>query len=112
MIALFWIAAGLLTGALAHGARWGQTERGFAPRGAWAAMLGLGAAGAVAGGLIGAFLAGRPMSLGLALTFGALASAGAPWVLARLPRPAREAGAFPPEAASIAPLHPDREGLG
>ena len=82
VLSLCWIVLGVISGALANGARWGLCARGFAGRRATLGTLGIGAAAALLFGWLGAFVFGRPFGTPTALWGGILAAVLVPWLLA------------------------------
>lgn len=81
-LSLFWIILGVVLGALANGARWGLSARGFAGWPATLGTLGIGSVGAVLVGWLGVFVFGRPFGTPAALWGGILAAVLVPWLLA------------------------------
>jgi hypothetical protein len=82
VLSLVWIVLGVISGALANGARWGLRARGFAGWRATLGTLGIGAAGALLVGWLGAFVFGRPFGTPAALWGGILVVVLVPWMLA------------------------------
>lgn len=81
-LSLFWILLGVALGALVNGAQWGLRARGFAGWLATLSTLGIGAAGALLVGWLGAIVFGRPFGTPAALWGGILAAVLLPWLLA------------------------------
>lgn len=88
VLSLVWIILGAVLGALANGAHWGLRARGFVGRRATLGTLGIGAAGALLIGWLGAFVFGRPFGTPTALWGGILAAVLVPWLLALVRKPA------------------------
>lgn len=83
VVMLIWVGLGALVGLLAHPARlwpaaWGSRS--------WLMLAGLGAGGALLGGVLGALLVGLLYATAAALALGVLVAAAGPWLVARTRR--------------------------